>query len=287
LGVTIAGNPIPSSHNEGEIRKLRALWEKVNIVTYNVESTRGTRMQELAIEAKNENVDILICIGTRGNYSGDGKMGEYKIYYEGHGDAGAELMTGIAILIHNNLLTKGTLEKKWVAMSGRILTVRLKNKAIDISIMGAYAPGDHLSREIRNKFWRSIDQNTRAIPGRSSRIIGIDANGHIGRDGVGGIGQAGQERWTNNGHELEKMVNNCRMVALNTLQNCRESGWTWQRRDGTGRGRIDYLLADRSAQNLIQINHGARDLPKWGTQGSAIDHRPVQVILQIKTLQEK
>ncbi len=287
VGVKIAGNPIPSSHNAGEIRKLRALWEKVNIVTYNIESTRGTRMQELVIEAKNEKVDILICIGTRGNYSGDGKLGEYKIYYEGHGDAGSELMTGIAILIHNNLLTKGTLEKKWVAMSGRILTVRLKNKAIDISIVGAYAPGDHLGKEIRSKFWKSLDQNTRAIPGRSSKIIGIDANGHIGRDGVGGIGQAGQERWTNNGHELEKMANNCRMVALNTLQNCREPGWTWQRRDGTGRGRIDYLMVEHSAQNLIKINHGARDLPKWGTQGSAIDHRPVQATLQIKTLQEK
>ena len=126
VGVKIAGNPIPSSHNAGEIRKLRTLWEKVNIVTYNIESTRGTRMQELVVEAKNEKVDILICIGTRGNYSGDGKMGEYTIFYEGHGNGGAELMTGIAILIHDNLLTKGTIEQKWVTMSGIILTVRLK-----------------------------------------------------------------------------------------------------------------------------------------------------------------
>ena len=86
-------------------------------------------------------------------------------------------------------------------MNCRILTVRLKNKAVDVTITGAYAPGDHLARALRQKFWRNLDQNMRMIPGRCSRIFGIDANGHIGRDGVGGIGQAGKEKWTNNGHD--------------------------------------------------------------------------------------
>ena len=83
--------------------------------------------------------------------------------------------------------------------------VRFKNKAIDVTITGAYAPGDHLSRELRHRFWQNLDQSLRAIPQRRSRILGIDANGHVGRDGVGGIGNAGQERWTNNGHEIEKL----------------------------------------------------------------------------------
>ena len=127
----------------------------------------------------------------------------------------------------------------------------------------------------------------RAIPQRSSRILGIDANGHVGRDGSGGIGCSGQEKWTNNGHELEKMTNNCRLVALNTITSCRAPGWTWQKRDGIGRGRIDYLLIDHKAQNLIRENNGAMDLPTWGTQGSAIDHRPVQASIIVQTLQEK
>ena len=244
-------------------------------------------MQEMVVEAKAEKVDILICMGTRGNYSGDGSIGEYKIYYEAHGEGGTEFMTGVAILIHKRLITKKTMEKKWVAMIGRILTVRLKNQAIDVTVTGAYAPGDHLSRASRQTFWQKLDQNMRAIPHRSSRILGIDANGHVGRDGVGGVGNAGQERWTNNGHDLEKMTNNCGMVALNTLQNCIDPGWTWQKRDGTGRGRIDYLLIDYSAQNLIKENGGAKEMPKWGTQGSATDHRPVQAKIKINTLQEK
>ena len=59
-----AGSPIPSSHNASKIRKLRELWRNVKIVTYNIESSRGTRILELAIEAAKEQVDILICTGT-------------------------------------------------------------------------------------------------------------------------------------------------------------------------------------------------------------------------------
>ena len=172
-------------------------------------------------------------------------------------------------------------------MDGRILTIRLKNLAIDVTVTGAYAPGDHLPKELRQKFWATLERNMRSIPQRCSRIMGIDANGHVGRDGIGGIGTAGQERWTNNGHELERMTNNSRMVALNTLNNCKNPKWTWQKRDETGRGRIDYLLIDHKYQNLVKSNDGAMDLPSWGTQGSSIDHRPVQAVITVQTLQEK
>ena len=73
------------------------------------------------------------------------------------------------------------IEKKWVTMHGNILSLRLKNKAIDVTTTGAYAPGDHRTS--------------------GSKILGLDADGHVGRDGVGDIRAAGQERWTNNGRK--------------------------------------------------------------------------------------
>ena len=263
------------------------MWQNLKIVTYNIESTRGTRLQEVAIEAQEEQVDILICVGTRSNYSGDGQMGKFKVYYEGHGMAGTELMTGICILINKKLITKGTIEKKWVIMNGRILMVRIKNHMMDVTIVGAYAPGDHLPREIRFKFWRSLEQGITEIPRRSTKIMGIDANGHIGRDGMGGIGEAGQERWTNNGHDLERVVNSSAMTALNTQDNCKNPGWTWQRRDGIGKGRIDYLVVETKMLGRVWENNGAADLPKWGKQGTEIDHRPVLARMGFLTLQEK
>jgi hypothetical protein len=211
---------IPSNHNDKESRKVRELWNDVQVATYNIESTRGTRLQEVALEAEREFVDILFCVGTRSNYSGDGSAGKYKVYFEGHGEGGTELMTGVCILVNKSLLTRGTNEKKWVKMNGRVLVVRLKNKTVDVTMVGAYAPGDHLSKDLRQKFWATLDQTMKEIPRRSNKIMGIDANGHVGRDGMGGIGEAGQERWTNNGHEFEKVINNVRMAALNTQTNC-------------------------------------------------------------------
>ena len=281
------GESIPSNHNDKESRKTRSIWQNVKVATYNIESTRGTRMMEVAIEAKEEKVDILICVGTRNSYSGDGHVGEYKAYYEGHGANGTELMTGICILINKRLLTKGTTEKKRVTMNGRILLIRIKNHTMDVTIVGAYAPGDHLSRELRHRFWKTLEQSIRELPKRTTKLMGIDANGPVGRDGMGGMGEAGQERWTNNGHDLERVVNNCEMAVLNTQNNCRNPGWTWQRRDGATRGRIDYLIIEKKMLCKVRENLGAMDLPKWGTQGAEIDHRPVLALMGFLTLQEK
>ena len=37
----------------------------------------------------------------------------------------------------------------------------------------------------------------------------------------------------------------------------------------------------------VRENLGAMDLPKWGTQGAEIDHRPVLALMGFLTLQEK
>jgi hypothetical protein len=144
-----------------------------------------------------------------------------------------------------------------------------------------------LSRELRGKFWKTLQKEIGDVPRRSCKILGIDANGHIGRDGMGGVGEKGAERWTNNGHELEKTINIAQMVLLNTQSNCMNPGWTWQKRDGTGKGRIDFIAVDKILMSRIKQNKGACDYPNWGTQGAEIDHRPVHATLGIVTLQER
>jgi hypothetical protein len=275
---------IPSSHIPKQYHKIKGLWQNILIATYNIESTRGIRLQEVALEAEKEGVDVLICTATRNNYSGDSHIRNYKVYFEGHGEGGAELFTGLCIMIKRHLLTKNTNEKKWVNLPGRILAIRIKNEVIDITVIAGYAPGDHLPKELRNKFWTTVGKTIGEVPKRSCKILGIDANGHIGRDGMGGVGEKGAERWTNNGHELEKVTNNAQMILLNTQNNCENAGWTWQKRDGTGKGRIYYLAIDRILMSRIKQNKGACDLPKWGTQGAEIDHRPVLAKMGITRL---
>ena len=202
---------IPSGHSGKVIRSIRKQWEAVKIVTFNVESLRGNRTQELIAAQEQRKVDIGIWVGTRSNYNGDSNVGEFKLFHEANGNGGTEWMTGLVISIRKSLLVRQSIVKKWTAMEGRILLVRIKNIAIDVTICAAYAPGDHLSRELRGRFWDNLRKAFRELPNRTTKVVGIDANGHTGRDGIGGIGKNGQERWTNNGHELEKMVNEGRI----------------------------------------------------------------------------
>ena len=126
----------------------------------------------------------------------------------------------------------------------------------------------------------------RSVPRRTTRILGIDANGHVGRYGGAGIGDEGQERRTNNGPEIEKITARAGMIAPNTLNSCRNAGWTWQKRDGTGSGRMDYLLVDWKMLGLVRSNIGAKENGNCGTQGSATNHRPIAATIRVTTLQE-
>ena len=90
---------ISSSHNPKQYHQIKGLWQNILIATYNVESTRGTRLQDIAMEAELEGVDILICTATRNNYSEDSQIKNYKVYFEGHGEGGTEACTGLCIMI--------------------------------------------------------------------------------------------------------------------------------------------------------------------------------------------
>ena len=74
---------------------------------------------------------------------------------------------------------------------------------MDIMFIAAYAPGDHLPRATRQKFWSTLSTEIRKAPHRTVIIVGTDANGHVGRDPSGGIGPANPEYWSENGVQLQ------------------------------------------------------------------------------------
>jgi hypothetical protein len=117
-------------------------------------------------------------------------------------------------------------------------------------------------------------------------IVGTDANGHVGRDPSGGIGPANPEYWSENGLQLQELTEDCRLTAVNTLTSCKDPGWTWQKRDSTTKGRIDYILLTTNRVCQIDVNQGAEQWPEIHKQGTAIDHRPVTFSLKLKTIQE-
>ena len=118
-------------------------------------------------------------------------------------------------------------------------------------------------------------------------MIGTDSNGHVGRDPGPGIGIAGVERWTENGLELQRTCTECELSALNTLEDCKHPDWTWQRRDGKGQTRIDYILVSNRLHSQVQSNIGVDKSLQFDQQGHGIDHRPVSCLINFKTLHEQ
>jgi exonuclease III len=276
---------IPPFVTSKSLREAKKSWTNVTACTYNCEHLSEDRAIQITREMEINNISIACIQGTRNKYGGDRIINGYKIFYESAGSTKLESYTGVAIIISINLLERSQLQKmSWV--EGRVLAIRLKSKFFDHHFIAAYAPGDHLPRTLRNKFWSLLRKGLSGIPRRSTIILGIDANGHTGRDPGPGIGAAGSERWTENGLELQRTCTELNLTALNTLDSCANSKWTWQRRDGKGCTRIDYLVVSNRIVSQTSRNTGASETPKFGLQGATLDHRAVLATFNFKSIPE-
>ena len=266
-------------------RLVRQLWDNVLVATYNTGSLSEIRTHQLMRELNNKGVSIALIQGIRNPFNGDRIVGEYRLYYEGSGESSIDLHAGVIVAIKAKLV-EGVKITKVPACSHRALLIRLKSEFIDVTLITGYSPGDHLSRTHRLPFWKQLGDVVSKLPKRTTVIMGIDANGHIGRDGTGMVGESGAERWTENGQALHTFTERCGLAVLNTRSNCKEPGWTWKRVDGKGQGRIDYLLISNSRVGCVTSNTGATTWTELEKEGAPTDHRPVTANLKLRLLDE-
>ena len=257
------------------------IWKHLHTITYNTGSLSELRTHQIIREFEQKQVSIALIQGTRNPFTGERLIGNYKLFYEGSGTSNLDMHAGVMIVIHVKLMQHAKVTKI-PACPHRALVVRIKTEYVDIALISAYAPGDHLHRKPRHEFWKSLTGTIRQLPKRTILVTGIDANGHIGRDGTGTVGCSGAERWTENGQSLNETAEACNMTALNTQPNCKNPGWTWKRADGKGNGRIDYLLVSTSRTGQVTSNVGAISWDELDREGSPTDHRPVSAIFDFR-----
>ena len=274
--------PRNTNNQSNEIAKILT---KFSFVTYNVEHLSQERMENIVKQATKHDLSCVVLIGTRSTYDQDKLIQDYTVYNMPAGHKGHLCFTGITILVKSVIVQKAKVNKIPI-IAHRALAVRIKAHTFDITIIGAYSPGDHLDRKVKQTFWTQLSQGIRQLPKRTQTILGIDANGHIGRDGGTHVGENKTERWTENGISLKDLADDTKMAVLNTLQTCKHPDWTWQRRDGAYRGRIDYILIPVRLLARMVCNKGVDTTIDFSKQGTAIDHRPLKVTLKMPTLQE-
>ena len=231
-------------------------WSNFIVATYNTGSLSELRTHQIVRELGNKRVSVALIQGMRNPVSGDRIINEYRLFYEGSGESAVDMHAGVIVAVRQDLL-KNARVNKIPACSHRALLVRIKTRFVDVTFVAGYSPGDHLPRNLRTPFWKQLGEAVSRLPKRTTVIMGIDANGRVGRDGTGSVGEAGSERWTENGHSLHTFAERCQLTVLNTMSNCLNPGWTWRRSDGGGQGRIDYSLVSTDRTNMVNSNAGA------------------------------
>ena len=218
------------SHSEMvSLKKAMQLWGKLKVSTYNVESLSDDRIRSITMQMELNNTSVLLVQGTRSKWVYDRIEGQYKWFFQPSGSSGPDQYSGVCIVVSVALLSNCRVNKIPI-LDSRALCIRIKSRFMDIAFLAAHAPGDQLPRPKRTQFWNTLISEINKLPKRTAVILGIDANGHVGRDPSGGIGAASTEYWTENGQSLQELSDSCRLCALNTQNSCKNPKWTWQKK---------------------------------------------------------
>lgn len=231
-------------------------------------------------------IDILIVQGTRQKFISEHSMDGYRWYFEASGDSGPDLMAGVAVLLSPRILQGMTVTKRLVVRH-RCMALVLASPQFRIHVIAAYAPQETADPQTKRDFWQQLTKYQGSARRREWLLLGIDANGHIGEDGMAPYcGSQQPAKWNSNGQSLAEFCYNARLYIENTQDGCKNPGYTWQARHGNSRQRIDYLCASRDGCKITE-NTGAVRQGAWVPQGTEADHFPVQAEYQLQALSIK
>jgi exonuclease III len=206
-------------------------------------------------------------------------MNGYKLFYARNRKA--SLSEGLITAVADHCKTLRGHVYPMEAMEGRILGLRIKNTAWDITLINCYAPTEDSDEPFRTQFWDNLDDLLDRLPARTVPIVGGDFNGHVGligaRTGTSGcIGRCSPEPENQNGKRLREFSERYGFMVTNTFFRGTKSGWTWQRADELARHRIDYWLVP--SKLWYQVDKGSSGVglaDPFIQAGKKVDHRPV------------
>jgi exonuclease III len=258
----------------------------INMVQHNVESLNYQRLHEISRIAADNNIHVLTLQGTRWrNFGASIPTVTHKCFFQSCGTTASDAHAGNVIMVSNALLIGAATSTCYIDEC-RAFMVRVKSKFHDLSIISAIAPGEHSKSSTKAAFWSALSLAVVALPKRSYVLVGIDANGHLGKDCSPGVhDQCGGTKFTENGISLVDFACRNELIITNTMQNCQSPGWTWQGRQASEpQTKIDYILIRRKDFLSVSSNTGAAyDSPILRT-GHPIDHIPVHISIRVKTI---
>ena len=222
---TGSGGHLPYQTDPGKAKTLPVF----KGMTYNVEILTDVRVNQILAFMRKDQVDFCTLIGTRSDSYYSCHAQDYHLYHFPKGGDGTESYTGVTIIVSSRMLTGSRVAHKSIE-PGRLVFLRLINKQWDLTIVGAYSPGNHLPE---SRFYKLLRGYLRGLPARTIVFLGIDSNAHIGPDATSPTfgNNSPSPSWNDNGRVFHDCLLSTDLIALNTLSSCAGPDWTWQRRD--------------------------------------------------------
>jgi len=219
----------------------------LKLATWNVRTMyQAGKLDNVINEMERYGIDILCVQETRWLDAGCIEKDGHKMYFSG----GGQHRNGVGIIV-NGAASKAV--NGYLAVSDRVIMIKLSGKPFDITIVSAYAPTQDHSDEILEQFYSEVDECLKHTKAHEVLFIGGDWNAKVGDKKlyphVGGYGLGTQN---SRGERMVQMCVENNLVISNTwFQKPKRRLYTWKSPGDLYRNQIDYILVNHRFRNSV------------------------------------
>jgi len=250
---------------------------KIRLGHWNVRTMYETgKLAQITSEMRRFKLHVLGVSESR--WTGSGRIktttGE-TVLYSGRDDG--QHHEGVTIILQKGL-ERSLLE--WKPVSSRLMSVRLKSKHINTTILQCYAPTNDSSDEDKDDFYSQLQTETETAPQHDLIIVMGDLNAKVGQDNTDYervMGKHGVGIRNDNGERLVEFCAMNNLVIGGTLFPHRDiHKLTWNSPNGRDRNQIDHLMINGMwRRSLLDVR------TKRGAEVGS-DHHLVMALVKLK-----
>lgn len=197
-------------------------------------------------------VDIAALQETRLPNSGSIKERNYTFFWQGLNEN--RRLHGVGFAVHNRLLDSITTP---VAVSERIISLKLRTRTGQATVISAYAPTLSADQETKTQFYEEINYVVQQIPAEDQLFVLGDFNARVGADHElwpTCLGHFGVGKMNENGQRLLELCANNQLCVTNTYFNCKPRyRVSWRHPRSSHWHQLDIVLTKRGNINSVNM----------------------------------
>ena len=245
---------------------------KTKIGTWNVQTlAQKGKVDNLIIEMKRMKVNIMGISEMR--WKGQGEMSKdgCRIFWSG----GNYFERGVGFILDPKTVR---FYKGHLAVSDRIIMVKIRGSLVDINIIQVYAPTQEASDQEIQKFYTDLEKTKTLCKSNEVIIVMGDLNAKVGKGKEGTV--VGKHGLGDRNERGDMWIDWCRenklFIANTWFENHPRRLWTWMSPGDRSRNQIDYIaVSDRYRNGVLNCKaYPGADIDS--------DHAPVIMDLRIR-----